>query len=230
MLTFDKLKLLQLIKENEKSNIVVEEGESKNFWQHIDLSISIYIEAFSQRVLLSTLVLELQGNNLASIATIKEEMKHISNSFTLKNAVCNLWGSSNPVYSQAMENISWVIARTNTLGKELYKVDFELDKVDIHMANKNDKILTILQSILASDIPYVKELLSESESKSSSSLNIVELLGCISLKLNIQEFNWRIEILSPLVLEGNSIGCTIGASTIGDDFVFDADFLKESLA
>lgn len=226
VLTFDKLKLLQLIKENEKSNIVVEEGESKNFWQHIDLSISIYIEAFSQRVLLSTLILELQGNNLASIATIKEEMKHISNSFTLKNAVCNLWGSSNPVYSQAMENISWVIARTNTLGKELYKVDFELDKVDIHMANKNDKILTILQSILASDIPYVKELLSESESKSSSSLNIVELLGCISLKLNIQEFNWRIEILSPLVLEGNSIGCTIGVSTIGDDFVFDADFLK----
>lgn len=230
VLTFDKLKLLQLIKENEKSNIVVEEGESKNFWQHIDLSISIYIEAFSQRVLLSTLILELQGNNLASIATIKEEMKHISNSFTLKNAVCNLWGSSNPVYSQAMENISWVIARTNTLGKELYKVDFELDKVDIHMANKNDKILTILQSILASDIPYVKELLSESESesesKSSSSLNIMELLGCISLKLNIQEFNWRIEILSPLVLEGNPIGCTIGASTIGDDFVFDADFLK----
>ena len=65
----------------------------------------------------------------------------------------------------------------------------------------------------------MKELLSESESKSSSSLNIVELLGCISLKLNIQEFNWRIEILSPLVLEGNPIGCTIGASTIGDDFV-----------
>ena len=31
VLTFDKLKLLQLIKENEKSNIVVEEGESKNF-------------------------------------------------------------------------------------------------------------------------------------------------------------------------------------------------------
>ena len=105
------------------------------------MSISIYIEAFSQRVLLSTLVLELQGNNLASIATIKEEMKHISNSFTLKNAVCNLWGSSNPVYSQAMENISWVIARTNTLGKELYKVDFELDKVDIHMANKTIRFL-----------------------------------------------------------------------------------------
>lgn len=231
VLLLDKLKLLQLIKENKKSNDMEQkeeevQGELKNVLQDIDLSISIYIEAFRQQILLLTLVLELQGNNMASISTIKEEMKSISNSFTLKNAVCNLWGSSNPVYSQAMENISWVVARTSAFDKDLYKVDLELDKVDIHMANKNDKILTVLQSILEADVPYVEKLLSESESKSTSTLNISDLLGYISLKLSIQEFNWRIDILSPVVLEGNSIGCTVSACMIDDNFIFDADFLK----
>lgn len=108
-------------------------------------------------------MVDVQANNLTSISTFREEMRRVSNCLLLENLELNVWGSSNHIYSQSMTGTSWVIAKTRAFEQDFYKVDFEFQKIGVHLLDKDSQFPFVLETILAQDVPYIKNIFNITE-------------------------------------------------------------------
>lgn len=226
-LLFDKIKLLETFNKKHSADKQKKNLVSKAY-HSINIGIAVNIESVRQQILLPSVVVDVQANNLTSISTFREEMRRVSNCLLLENLELNVWGSSNHIYSQSMTGTSWVIAKTRAFEQDFYKVDFEFQKIGVHLLDKDSQFPFVLETILAQDVPYIKNIfnITEPEHHEVSKKRSFNYLGSIYVKIVVQEFNWSVAVLDPFFIGGTSIGCSFGVTKVGEGYKVDTKHLK----
>ncbi|EMG46290.1 hypothetical protein G210_3473 [Candida maltosa Xu316] len=206
--------------------------DGKSF-QSVNINLAVSIESLRQQVSLPSLIFELQGNTITSVTTIGEEMEKFSHSLISENLELNIWGSSQHIFSQNFEDMSWVVGKTTSLEQDAYEVDFELEKLDIHLLDKEAKFTSVLEEVVKKDIPYIEGITKIFENKSEDNdepvapvVPVRENSESICLRLKVHEINFTAEYLNPLVFDSTTIGSNIKVSKVGTNYMLNFECLK----
>ncbi|RCK65012.1 Protein CSF1 [Candida viswanathii] len=224
-LLLDKIKIVEALKAKH------EMGKAKSehhVYHSVNVSLAVNVESLRQQFLLPSLVFQLQAGNLTTISTFKEEMRRVSNSLIMETLDFNIWGSSQHIFSHSMEGTSWVIAKTRAFEQDFYKVDFGLQKIGVHLLDKDSQFPKVVETVLNNDVPYIKETfhITDSKEKDTSTKPTVDFVGSVYVNVVVQECNWSVEVLNPFVLEGTCIGCDFNVTKLGEGYKVDTKQLK----